>query len=196
MEIIETKVYQFNELSESAKEKAINNLYDLNVDFEWWESEFGYWQEKLAEIGFIDSKIAFSGFSSQGDGASFTSYVDIDTIVNSLIYCNCDYYYETKALLKMVKLESLIKIEIKRDDSRYSHEKTCYVYYGSYFDSEFCNSQLEELIEEIENLRYNLCKEIYDSLERQYYFLTSNEAITDTIEANDYWFLENGKLYF
>ena len=37
MRIIETKVYKFDELPEDIKEKAIENLYDINVDYEWWQ---------------------------------------------------------------------------------------------------------------------------------------------------------------
>ena len=37
MRIIETKVYKFEELSEEGKEKAVNNLSDINVDHEWWD---------------------------------------------------------------------------------------------------------------------------------------------------------------
>lgn len=33
----ETKVYPFDELSEDAKEKAIENLASINVDYDWWE---------------------------------------------------------------------------------------------------------------------------------------------------------------
>ena len=38
MEIIETKVYDFDELSDDAKEKAIEKLYDINVNYEWFDS--------------------------------------------------------------------------------------------------------------------------------------------------------------
>ena len=40
MEIIkrEYTVYKFNELSEDAKDKAIEKLYDINVDYEWWDA--------------------------------------------------------------------------------------------------------------------------------------------------------------
>ena len=31
------KVYEFNELSEEAKEKAIEKLWNINVDYEWWD---------------------------------------------------------------------------------------------------------------------------------------------------------------
>ena len=37
MRIKETKVYPFAELSETAKEKAIENLASINVDYVWWE---------------------------------------------------------------------------------------------------------------------------------------------------------------
>ena len=40
MRIKETKVYPFDELSEDAKEKAIENLSDINIWHEWWENTF------------------------------------------------------------------------------------------------------------------------------------------------------------
>lgn len=40
MRIKETKVYLFDELSDDAKEKAIEKLYDINVNHEWWEFTF------------------------------------------------------------------------------------------------------------------------------------------------------------
>ncbi len=40
MRIIETKVYKFNELSEQAKEKAIEKLIDINVGNNWWEHNY------------------------------------------------------------------------------------------------------------------------------------------------------------
>ena len=40
MRIVETKVYKFEELSDEAKEKAIQEFWDINVDFPWWESVY------------------------------------------------------------------------------------------------------------------------------------------------------------
>jgi hypothetical protein len=31
------KVYEFKELSEDAQEKAIEELYDINADYDWWD---------------------------------------------------------------------------------------------------------------------------------------------------------------
>ena len=44
---IRTKVYLFSELSDQAKQKVIEDNYDINVDYEWWESAY----EDAANIG-------------------------------------------------------------------------------------------------------------------------------------------------
>ena len=47
MRTICTNVYQFNELNEQAKQKAIENMYDINVNDSWWE----YTYEDAANAG-------------------------------------------------------------------------------------------------------------------------------------------------
>lgn len=37
IDVVETEVFKFDELTEEAKQSAIENLYDINVDYEWWE---------------------------------------------------------------------------------------------------------------------------------------------------------------
>lgn len=79
MRTMEVKVFEFKELSKEAKQHALEKLRDINVDDEYWyENVFEVWQEKLAEIGFDEAEIHFSGFCSQGDGACFDA--DIDTL--------------------------------------------------------------------------------------------------------------------
>lgn len=36
----QTKVYKFEELSEEQKEKVLNNLCNINVDYEWYDSTY------------------------------------------------------------------------------------------------------------------------------------------------------------
>jgi len=47
-------VYQFDELSDDAKEKALRELYDINVDYEWWNMAYEDAKEtanlKLTEV--------------------------------------------------------------------------------------------------------------------------------------------------
>lgn len=73
MRTIETTLYQFDELSDEAKAKALDQCRDWSVDHHWWEFVYERFAEDMAERGYsIHVKdINFSGFWSQGDGACF-----------------------------------------------------------------------------------------------------------------------------
>jgi len=86
-QVIEMTVYTFDELSDAAKKHARQNFADTNRDYpydNWWSFEglieaAGWLGVKIANREWTDvrgkdrsePKIHFSGFSSQGDGASF-----------------------------------------------------------------------------------------------------------------------------
>ena len=38
IDVKKTKVYPFDELSEDAKQRALESLFDVNVYYEWWDS--------------------------------------------------------------------------------------------------------------------------------------------------------------
>jgi len=40
MRTICTNVYQFNELNKQAKQNAIENMYDININYSWWDSTY------------------------------------------------------------------------------------------------------------------------------------------------------------
>jgi hypothetical protein len=90
-EIIRANIYKFDEdgeyddseegveyddLSDRAKEKAREWYTSNGIDYDWWEDVCDTWKSRLNEMGFGSGpeyvNIGFSGFSSQGDGASFT----------------------------------------------------------------------------------------------------------------------------
>lgn len=75
----------FNDLDDRAKERARDWYRRGALDYEWWDSTEDYWKDWLVRAGFSDPEIAFSGFSSQGDGASFTGKsFDFNKFVNML----------------------------------------------------------------------------------------------------------------
>jgi len=47
----------------------------------------------------------------------------------------------------------------------------------------------------VEELRVNLCKEIYADLEKEYEYLTSDEAVKEYLAANEVEFLQNGDVW-
>ena len=63
----------FANLSAAAKTVARDWYRSDGFDYQWWDHIYDEWKEELKEMGFDGSDIAFSGFSSQGDGASFTA---------------------------------------------------------------------------------------------------------------------------
>lgn len=82
MRTYEKTVYNFSELSNEAKEKAIkyfqkNQYEDLFLDF-FVEDCI----EKANDKGFNDVKIQYSLGYSQGDGLSFSAHLDISKLLN------------------------------------------------------------------------------------------------------------------
>ena len=65
-------VYSFDELSEQAKEKAREWFRAGTLDYEWWDGVFEDAKRVGALIGIGIDDIRFSGFWSQGDGASLS----------------------------------------------------------------------------------------------------------------------------
>ena len=70
------KSYTFDELSPEAKKHAIDSNRDYHIDsHNWWDPIIEGFTEEIEAIGMTDIHCAFSGFYSQGDGASFTGKV-------------------------------------------------------------------------------------------------------------------------
>lgn len=73
----------FTELSDEAKKAAIEQQVQVNIDSDWDEPVLDSWKERLSEMGFGNPKdidIRYSGFYSQGDGASFTTDKTFDFV--------------------------------------------------------------------------------------------------------------------
>ena len=70
MEVRQYSVFTFEELPENIQEIAIDNLRDINVDYDWWEYTIDYYKDLLASAGFEDADIAFSGLRKHRLGES------------------------------------------------------------------------------------------------------------------------------
>lgn len=66
----------FDELDDRAKDDYRYKFDQRHNDVEWWSEQVKLeWAWLLDKKGFTDVEINFSGFSSQGDGASFTGHL-------------------------------------------------------------------------------------------------------------------------
>ena len=184
----EIELFKFSELSDEAKERAIEKRredQEIWLDYTIKESI-----QDLQKLGIINPEILYSGFHSQGDGACFTC----DNVNIRDFLTKTDKLSEFPFILS---IEDQIVIKIVHNDMYY-HEKS--VSYDIEFDIN--DEQLELHKEEIINFekffeewRIGECKRIYKALQDDYEYLTSRECIIESIEDNDYLFWPNGNLY-
>ena len=148
MKTIETTVYTFDELSDSAKQKALDADRDRDVDHNWWEWTYEDFISQVALKGYgVQAKdIQFSGFWCQGDGASFTGSVR-KTSEEVLALLPCDLAAKVKLhhakcrLLNIDPINLELSAIIERSDSRYSHSNTMEIVEAEFADRNWsrCN---------------------------------------------------------
>jgi len=147
----ESKIsFQFDELSPDIQKKVLNHYRETHSESisDWWyEDVIENFESELKNSGLEDIECNFTGFLSQGDGASFTANVrDVEKFLKHAIKLKSgkwfDYQKEEKE--EEDEIEALISgfeelginskiipltpddfwISIKRDSSRYYHENT------------------------------------------------------------------------
>ena len=198
MRTVETKVYTFNELSDEAKQVALENFRDINTRFDDWSEPIqeGF-REKATQAGFEIEDIFFSGFWSQGDGAMFTysgfNEGMLKSFVEQLDLSDAD---------KVIILSQADTCGKGIHRGHYYHEQSCDHY--STLDStnpdwEYATDlifQHDDAFDKYVIRTYkDLCRELYRDLEEYYEELTSDEAIQEAIEENGYEFTEDGKIF-
>lgn len=170
MRTIRIKLYKFNELSESAKEKAIQSLSDINVDYDWWES----------------------------------IYEDAESIGLKINSFDLDRNRHAKGEFNLAANE--VAANIFRD-----HGEDCQTYktaasfiaewepvFNNYMDENHEDYESNESEERLINIESEFLKSLLEDystmLQEEYEYLTSEKAIIETIEVNDYEFTQDGKL--
>jgi len=183
------KLYYISNLSEEIKNKVIDKYRDINIEHDWYSYVCNDWVEKLKNYGFNSIKINFSGFGSQGDGASFTADVDLE------MYLKSHELSEKYDKAFIAASEHLVKVEIYRTCYQYSHENTVSVRTEYFGVDNHTEVQIDELIQLVLKRVQCLSKEIYESLENDYIYLTSDATVLDTLEANNCLFKSNGEFF-
>ena len=166
--------YKYQDLSDSAKEKA-RQWYLEGMDYEWYDGVYEMVIEDGKEKGFYIDKIYFSGFWSQGDGASWTGYVD----VGAWLKANAPDSIGVSALVALVNTDYIEKhVRVSRSGSHYCHENTMDVgevqFDGRFYDG----NQLDEVELETETIEG---QGIFDGMS-----LANVRDIINTDEANPY----------
>ena len=216
----EITIYKYGELSESAQQKA-REWYLDGMDYDWWDSVYEMAGEDGKEKGFYIDKIYFSGFHSQGDGASWTGQVD----VRQWLEVNCADSIGLSAWCQLIQEDIVDKFcKVVANNSHYCHESTMQFSDVEDHTDEFTDDWLMELpsifkgmevhhlfdiittdpnctLKSTEGITQAITEsgrqyaiDIYQRLREEYAYLCSEEMMLDHFDCNDYFFDSDGRL--
>lgn len=187
--------------------KLIEKHRDINVCFSWYDDTIEDFVAMLAKeygIEVSTKDVAFSGFYSQGDGASFTGIIRNDKQFLEA-HGLADSY---PTVYKYVCGGGLLDMVCDRFPSMYCHENTMFVSWSN--DMRFwdippydkCDPmgddlrgmilrdlqakleiELTELEESMTEVFRDHARELYKTLEQEYDFLTSDQQVWEAIVA-------------
>jgi len=194
MRVINTTIYNFNELSKEAQENAISNNTNIQTDSDWFEPIIeGFLEDMQADGHDIKGEdIGFSGFHSQGDGACFTTRRGTIDILSIAKKSGISISDELSNAIKSGE----VTYEIYKISNRYHHSNTV-------TSSINCSEKTpDKILIEIVNIDLKLlqaCREIMDSLyadlEKYYNELTSDESIKEYLINEEIEFYESGEIF-
>lgn len=212
-------MYTFDQLNHYGKANAMSRYNDAPDD--WADEIIANAKRDGPARGFDVEDVAWSGFHSQGDGASWTGSIHIPTFIE---YHNKP---DSEDFSKYVVLAELIKdgwtemrVEVARHGYYYSHSNTMHVsdisdnFYNANDDAttridagilegadvyELIQSigahyMLDELHDWMESKAKQYADEIYKQLREEYDAYTSEERFKDICDINGWRFNTNGYL--
>ncbi len=187
-------VFPFEELEEDAQEKLLEKYRYACVDgWDWYQFLLEAQTERLAALGYQDAKINFSGFCSQGDGASFTCRVDVLKWIRANKRTQ-----EFRPLVRALESGTMeIVLDIVRTSYHYSHEMTVNVASPDVYDyTDTRKPMAEEMAQSLPDAVIAMAREemrkIYRELEDDYNGLTSDESVKDFLAGNEMLFFADG----
>lgn len=202
-----TTLYQFDELSEHAKERARDWYRFHGIEEEWYEEVFVDAKDVAWELGIDIDEIFFQGFAHQGDGASFDArytykpkacegirgYAPRDkklhAIADALDEIQQPYDGKLTASVKHGQGYAhayAADIEIDLDDEQRSFEPF------SPFTGE-ANEGDRRAYEAIRETLRDFMNWIFEQLREQYFYRISEEGVDEQLEESDELFDARGR---
>jgi hypothetical protein len=218
-------VYSFSELlkvgDSVAVERARCRLQEIALNDDWYEYELSVWKSALEQVGFIRPDINFSGFSSQGDGASFVSECDTERLfwysTHKIVGKNCikptkrtgtdedflpwlvyqiggQYGYCSGIKRLGSKIVEGLSFSVDRLDNHYSHERTCRLVVRESTLSDTDYARVKDWVSDLENLRIRICQAIYSGLEHEHDYCITDESLISIDSIHEFCWDINGRM--
>jgi hypothetical protein len=195
-------------MTQKYSEDFIDKHRDINVHHDWWDSTYDDFK-RICEILGIELDVkepSFSGFCSQGDGASWTGryraqglgyaglaplYTYDQAPAKIREYAPKDETLHSIAdeLCLLGRIYHPVYAKVGRSSHRAVHEMTMQIdeweYYDEKIDFEGVDTEIVNHIEETLITQFReLARWLYTTLENEYNYFTSDEAVVETLEAN------------
>jgi len=176
MRTIEIQAYKFNELDEQTRLQVIEDNIYINVEYDWWDCTYETLKECRIKVNSFDiGRRQECEIEFLEDGyAIATSIVETFGEAMDIVKDAENFIKDRDAIVK--------KYGEGNDTDGYSVK---YEFYDEFDEEE------EDLTHEFQR---ELSCEILHWLRDEYEYLTSEQAIIETIEANEMEFTEEGKL--
>jgi hypothetical protein len=189
MKTITINTYSYNELNEQAKAKARDWFREASAgDNHWADSVEEDFRQLATMCGFSVKDVRWSGFWSQGDGASFTGAWSALAVNPKALK---GYAPKDEGLHEIVgglatvardHREATATLSIR--DHHYCHPNTI----GFKLD-DICDGHA---IDDFKGWTRALMNWLYRTLEKQYEYENSDECVAENIQLNDYAFTAEG----
>lgn len=185
MKTITRNILTFSELNAEQKEKALELNRDCNVDQEWWTFVYDDAKDIGAMLGFDIENIFFSGFWRQGDGACFTgrfSYPrkNIGKAIRGHVTNDDELHRIADEAQRLYRQSFFTACGSIAHRGHYCHERSMDVTLSDYSDF---RGKVEE--RDWTELCADFALWIYGKLEDSHKYLTSDESVAESLEAND-----------
>lgn len=194
---VEYKVYNYNELSENAKERVRQWYLDSQEPYIFTDMI----KEDLYYLfGKNNLNVQYSLASCQGDG------INIYGKISALKILKCmEKLEEFKNVLTKEEKETILKYDKQCGEIELPYNNHYCYSLSEYIDikdewkydleDENINEQLLEKFENlVQEIFYELCKN-YEKQGYEFFYEVDEEELEDFCEANGYEFLEDGKLF-
>jgi hypothetical protein len=175
-------LYKFDELSEEAQDKALNDHWDLNVDHDWWECTY----EDAATVGLKITEFDIDRSTIKGELTE--NFLESCGSVRADHGAHCDTFKTAKIYL--VKYIEEFKKWMKKEKDSSENDCGCDHWKMKDWLAEF--KYVEESDEVERNYKLALLEDYLVLLKKEYDYQTSREQIIGSIRANDYDFNEDG----
>lgn len=212
-------MYTFDQLNHYGKANAMSRYNDAPPD--WGDEIIANAKRDGPARGFDVENVAWSGFHSQGDGASWTGSIHIPTFIEYHNKPDSEDFSQYVVLAELIKDGwTEMRVEVARHGYYYSHSNTMHVsdisdnFYNANDDAttridagilegadvyELIQSigahyMLDELQGWMESKAKQYADEIYKQLREEYDAYTSEERFKDICDINNWRFDHRGVL--